>query len=96
MTTEYGGAVSEVVSRLGVKERAAGIFLVFAAQRTNAHVMPTQLRANLGNRLVLRVDGEGTLDIALGEKGAERLLGKDTLPRRLKENPELSLPKCHS
>ena len=36
-----------------------------------------QLRANLGNRLVLRVDGPGTSEIALGEKnlGAEKLLG---------------------
>ena len=40
MTAEYGEAVSEVVSRLGVKARAAGIFLVFAAQRPDAHVMP--------------------------------------------------------
>ena len=36
MTTEYGEAVSEIVSRLGVKARAAGIFLVFAAQRPDA------------------------------------------------------------
>src|SRR6266446_3292753 len=83
MTAEYGEAVSEVVSRLGVKARAAGIFLVFAAQRPDVHVMPMQLRANLGNRLVLRVDGEGTSDIALGEKGAERLLGKGHLAAKL-------------
>lgn len=83
MTTEYGEAVSEIVSRLGVKARAAGIFLVFAAQRPDAHVMPMQLRANLGNRLVLRVDGEGTSEIALGEKGAERLLGKGHLAAKL-------------
>jgi len=38
--------------------------------------MPMQLRANLGNRLILRVDSEGTSEIALGEKGAERLLGR--------------------
>ena len=45
--------------------------------------MPMQLRANLGNRLVLRVDGEGTSEIALGEKGAERLLGKGHLAAKL-------------
>jgi S-DNA-T family DNA segregation ATPase FtsK/SpoIIIE len=83
MTAEYGDAVSDIVSRLGVKARAAGISLVFAAQRPDAHVMPMQLRANLGNRLVLRVDGEGTSDIALGEKGAERLLGKGHLAAKL-------------
>jgi S-DNA-T family DNA segregation ATPase FtsK/SpoIIIE len=87
MTTEYGEAVSEIVSRLGVKARAAGIFLVFAAQRPDAHVMPMQLRSNLGNRLVLRVDGEGTSEIALGEKGAERLLGKGHLAAKLEGEP---------
>jgi S-DNA-T family DNA segregation ATPase FtsK/SpoIIIE len=48
-----------------------------------------QLRANLGNRLVLRVDGEGTSEIALGEKGAERLLGKGHLAAKLEGAPEI-------
>ncbi len=83
MTSEYADAVSDTVGRLGVKARAAGISLVFAAQRPDANVMPMQLRANLGNRLVLRVDGEGTSEIALGERGAERLLGKGHLAAKL-------------
>lgn len=83
LTEHYRDNVSDIVARLGVKARAAGIFLVFAAQRPDVNVMPIQLRANLGNRLVLRVDSEGTSDIALGEKGAERLLGKGHLAARL-------------
>ena len=83
LTETYAEAVSEIVSRLGVKARAAGIYLVFAAQRPDANVMPMQLRANLGNRLVLRVDSEGTSIIALGEKGAERLLGKGHMAAKL-------------
>jgi DNA segregation ATPase FtsK/SpoIIIE, S-DNA-T family len=83
MTEDYADAVANIVGRLGVKARAAGISLVFAAQRPDANVMPMQLRANLGNRLALRVDGEGTSEIALGEKGAERLLGKGHLAARL-------------
>jgi S-DNA-T family DNA segregation ATPase FtsK/SpoIIIE len=83
MTPQYANAVSDVVGRLGVKARAAGISLVFAAQRPDVNVMPMQLRANLGNRLVLRVDSEGTSEIALGEKGAERLLGKGHLAAKL-------------
>lgn len=89
MTPEYADAVPDVVGRLGVKARAAGISLVFAAQRPDATVMPMQLRANLGNRLVLRVDGEGTSEIALGEKGAERLLGKGHLAAKLEGAPEI-------
>jgi DNA segregation ATPase FtsK/SpoIIIE, S-DNA-T family len=89
MTPDYAEAVSDIVGRLGVKARAAGISLVFAAQRPDANVMPMQLRANLGNRLVLRVDGEGTSEIALGEKGAERLLGKGHLAAKLEGEPEI-------
>ncbi|MHB8521006.1 MAG: FtsK/SpoIIIE domain-containing protein [Limisphaerales bacterium] len=89
MTPQYADSVSNIVGRLGVKARAAGISLVFAAQRPDANVMPMQLRANLGNRLVLRVDGEGTSEIALGEKGAERLLGKGHLAAKLEGSPEI-------
>ncbi len=83
MTDEYRDGVSSIVSRLGVKARAAGIFLVFAAQRPDNNVMPMQLRSNLGNRLILRVDSEGTSEIALGEKGAERLLGRGHMAANL-------------
>ena len=89
MTSEYSDAVANIVGRLGVKARAAGISLVFAAQRPDANVMPMQLRANLGNRLVLRVDGEGTSEIALGEKGAERLLGKGHLAAKLEGESDI-------
>ena len=37
MTESYADAVSNIVSRLGVKARAAGISLVFAAQRPDAN-----------------------------------------------------------
>jgi S-DNA-T family DNA segregation ATPase FtsK/SpoIIIE len=83
MVDEYKAAVSTIVQRLGVKARAAGIYLIFAAQRPDAGVMPMQLRSNLGNRLILRVDGEGTSEIALGDKGAEKLLGKGHLLAKL-------------
>jgi S-DNA-T family DNA segregation ATPase FtsK/SpoIIIE len=74
---------------LGVKARAAGIHLVFAAQRPDANVMPMQLRANLGNRLILKVDAAGTSEIALGEPGAEFLLGHGHLLAKLEGAPGL-------
>ena len=83
MVEEYKNEVTNTVGRLGVKARAAGIHLVFAAQRPDANVMPMQLRANLGNRLILRVDSEGTSEIALGAPGAERLLGRGHLMARI-------------
>ena len=87
LVEEYKEHVTAAVARLGVKARAAGIYLVFAAQRPDANVMPMQLRANLGNRLILRVDSEGTSEIALGEKGAERLLGRGHLLAKLEGEP---------
>ena len=77
MIEEYRKTVPDVVSRLSVKARAAGIFLIFAAQRPDKDAMPMQLRSQLGNRLTLKVDNEATSEIAMGIKngGAERLLG---------------------
>lgn len=89
MTEGYRNSVAVIVSRLGVKARAAGIFLVFAAQRPDSNVMPLQLRSNLGNRLILRVDSEGTSEIALGERGAERLLGKGHVVAKLEGQSSL-------
>ncbi|SEP61936.1 DNA segregation ATPase FtsK/SpoIIIE, S-DNA-T family [Virgibacillus subterraneus] len=83
LVDEYKKTVSATVQRLGVKARAAGIHLIFAAQRPDKDALPVQLRDNLGNRLILRVESTGTSEIALGEKGAERLLNNGHLAARL-------------
>ncbi|MCX7177059.1 MAG: FtsK/SpoIIIE domain-containing protein [Proteobacteria bacterium] len=80
---EYKAAVGAAVQRLGVKARAAGIHLIFAAQRPDKDVMPMQLRDNLGNRLILKVSSEATSKIVLDRAGAERLLGRGHLAARL-------------
>lgn len=79
----YKGAVGAAVQRLGVKARAAGIHLIFAAQRPDKDVMPMQLRENLGNRLILKVASEATSKIALDRPGAELLLGRGHLAAKL-------------
>jgi len=79
----YKQAVGSAVQRLGVKARAAGIHLVFAAQRPDKDVMPMQLRENLGNRLILKVASEATSKIALDRPGAELLLGRGHLAAKL-------------
>ena len=80
---KYKGAVGTAVQRLGVKARAAGIHLIFAAQRPDKDVMPMQLRENLGNRLILKVSSEATSKIALDRPGAELLLGRGHLAAKL-------------
>lgn len=79
----YKSAVGAAVQRLGVKARAAGIHLIFAAQRPDKDVMPMQLRENLGNRLIMKVSSEATSKIALDRPGAELLLGRGHLAAKL-------------
>jgi len=78
---EYADQVTALVNRLGQMARAAGIYLIFAAQRPDNTIFPMILRSNLGNRLILKVDSAGTSEIATGIKaaGAEKLLGRGHL-----------------
>lgn len=86
---EYQAAVSSLVQRLGAKARAAGIHLIFAAQRPDVNVFPMQLRDNLDNRLILKVASVGTSEIALKQKGAELLLGKGHIAANLPGEPSV-------
>jgi len=80
---EYRDAVTESVSKLGVKSRAAGIHLFLIAQRPDKDAIPVQLRANLGNRLALKVADERNSKIILDEAGGEDLLGRGHLAAKL-------------
>ncbi len=89
-TDDYRNSVPNIVGRLSVKARAAGIFLLFAAQRPDKDVMPMQLRSQLGNRLILKVDNAATAEIAMGVKnsGAERLLGRGHMLAKTGDTPD--------
>jgi S-DNA-T family DNA segregation ATPase FtsK/SpoIIIE len=76
---KFKDAVEPLINEIATKSRAAGIHLFMIYQRADNQVMTMQLRTNLGNKLVLRLGDEGSSRIALGEKGAERLLGKGHL-----------------
>ena len=45
---EYSDKVTSLVNRLGQMARAAGIYLIFAAQRPDNTIFPMILRSNLG------------------------------------------------
>ena len=83
MSGDYRSAVESNVTRLGVKARAAGINLVLVTQRPDKDALPMQLRANLSNRLVLKVADRRNSELVLDEAGAERLLGRGHLAARL-------------
>ena len=80
---DYRDAVDLNANRLGLKARAAGINLVFITQRPDKNAMPMQLRANLSNRLVLKVADKANSVLVLGESGAEHLLGRGHLAAKL-------------
>lgn len=80
---DFKVAVEPLINEIATKSRAAGIHLFMIYQRADNQVMTMQLRANLGNKLVLRLGDEGSSRIALGEKGAERLLGKGHIVAKL-------------
>ena len=52
--------------------------------------MPMQLRSQLGNRLILKVDSVRNLEIAMGEKnaGAEKLLGQGHMLAKTGDTPQ--------
>ena len=83
MNKQYRDSVNESISRLGVKARAAGIHLIVATQRPDNNVITTQLRANLLNRLVLKMADEKNSNLVLDQSGAEKLLGKGHLIAKL-------------
>lgn len=80
---EYRDQVTTSVSQLAAKARAAGIHLFFIAQRPDKDALPMQLRANLGNRLALKVADERNSRIVLDDAGAEDLLGRGHLAAKL-------------
>ena len=80
---EYRDAVESHVTRLGIKARAAGINLVLVTQRPDKDALPMQLRANLSNRLVLKVADKRNSELVLDEPGAECLLGGGHLAAKL-------------
>lgn len=56
---------------LGRKARAAGICLVLATQRASADVVPSQLRANLAQRIVFRTDNQDATEFGLPGRSKE-------------------------
>ena len=71
----FKAKVDGVLNSIATKSRAAGLHLIMIYQRADQYVMTMQLRTNLGNKLILKLGDQGSSKIALGDKGAENLLG---------------------
>jgi S-DNA-T family DNA segregation ATPase FtsK/SpoIIIE len=71
----YREAVESYVVRLASKARAAGIHLFLITQRPDKDALPGQIKANMNNKICLRVSSQVNSRIVLDEGGAEDLLG---------------------
>lgn len=72
---DYRDAVESYVVRLASKARAAGIHLFLITQRPDKDALPGQIKANMNNKICLRVSSQTNSRIVLDEGGAENLLG---------------------
>lgn len=86
---DFKKEVEALLNKIATKARAAGLHLFMVYQRADVQVMTMQLRTNLGNRLILRLPDEGSSKIALGEKGADKLLGKGHLIAKLDSDEKI-------
>ncbi len=86
---EYRAAVESYVVRLASKARAAGIHLFLITQRPDKDALPGQVKANMNNKICLRVSSQTNSRIVLDEGGAEALLGNGHFAAKL-ANEKLS------
>ena len=72
---DYRDAVETYVVRLALKARAAGIHMFLITQRPDKDALPGPIKANMNNKICLRVGSQVNSRIVLDEAGAETLLG---------------------
>ncbi len=84
---QYRDAVSEYVVRLSGKARAAGIHLFLITQRPDKDALPGLIKANMNNKIALKVSNRVNSQIILDEGGAEGLLGHGHMIARLANQP---------
>lgn len=80
---DYRATVESYVVRLASKARAAGIHLFLITQRPDKDALPGQIKANMNNKICLRVSSQTNSRIVLDESGAETLLGNGHFAAKL-------------
>ena len=66
-----------ILFKISRKHRASGLFLSIIIQKPKAKTLPTEIRDNLGARIVLSVADKDASNLAVGQKDA----GAETLPK---------------
>jgi S-DNA-T family DNA segregation ATPase FtsK/SpoIIIE len=81
--SDYRDAVASHVVRLASKARAAGVHLFLITQRPDKDALPSQVKANMNNKICLKVASGTNSRIVLDENGAENLLGRGHFAAKL-------------
>lgn len=87
---DYRAAVESYVVRLASKGRASGIHLFLITQRPDKDALSGQIKANMSNKICLRVGSLVNSRIVLDEPGAERLLRNGPFAAKLANKRPLS------
>jgi DNA segregation ATPase FtsK/SpoIIIE, S-DNA-T family len=72
---KQGCEVEELIIRLAQKARAAGVHMLIASQEPSVHVLTGVIKNNFPTRMVFQTATKNESRIALGQHGAESLLG---------------------
>jgi hypothetical protein len=79
LATDESGAAAAALRALTRKARAAGIHLALATQRPSVDVLAGEIKANIPARVALALPTATDSQVALGQAGAETLLGAGDL-----------------
>ena len=86
---KYGREIESIIVRLAQMARATGIHLIVSTQRPSVEVITGLIKANITNRIALKVASQIDSRTILDSTGAEKLLGRGDM---LYNAPELSAP----
>ncbi|MEL6712087.1 MAG: FtsK/SpoIIIE domain-containing protein [Pseudomonadota bacterium] len=71
--------IETFIQQIAQMARAAGMHMVIGTQRPSSDVITGVIKANIPSRICLNVSSQIDSNIALGEPGGEKLLGKGDL-----------------
>ncbi|MBX9876485.1 MAG: hypothetical protein K2X84_16615 [Beijerinckiaceae bacterium] len=72
---DYRKEVGEKIARIAAKGRAAGMHLILITQRPDKKSIPGLIKANMANKIALRVSNKVNSNLVIDESGAEELMG---------------------
>ena len=72
---DYRNDTGKLLARISAKGRAAGIHLILITQRPDKKAVPGMVKANISNKICLRVSNKVNSNVVIDEAGAEELMG---------------------